>query len=154
MAFTVSKQTATWLLILTVVAIILAAIQIIRVNRPKEIGSQVQRRTYTSPGTVLPSRVEIGPNSFYSHRLDLNRRMKLRGSFRTADLKSTVLVLIVRESEFENWKRGSDVPTIVRTGLVPGGNLSPVLEPDVYQLIIDNRNGEQTKTVATDFRLE
>jgi pheromone shutdown protein TraB len=154
MAFSVSKQTAIWLAIFAVVGAVLLGIQMIRVNQPKSVAPVAEVRTFTSAGPLTPGQVEIAANSFYSQKMDLNRRMKLNGSFKTASLKSLVVVAVIRDADLENWKAGAEVAVVVKTNPVPGGKITPVLEPGVYHLVIDNRNSDQVKVVSTEFVME
>ena len=154
MGFTVSKQTGTWLLIFTIVGVILAGIQIVRVNNPGTTEVPVQRPIYTDAGPFLPGQVEVGANDFSAHKIHLNHRMKLSGPFRTANLRSRVSVLVIREADLESWQSGAEVKPVVRTNIVPGGKISPMLEPGVYFLIIDNRASDQPQTVSTEFVIE
>jgi len=154
MAFSVSKPASMWLLILTIVLIVLSVIQIVRVNRPKTIDDPIEKRIYTAPGPLLANQIEVPASGFFSHKIDLNRRMKLNGTFRTANLKSTVAVLILREVDLDMWKSGAGVSPIVKTNSVPGGRITPVLEPGIYYLVIDNRSVDQVQLVTTDFVME
>jgi hypothetical protein len=154
MGFTVSKQTGTWLLIFAIVGAVLIGIQIVRVNSPKPAIVPAEQRIYTQQGPLPVTRIEVGANSYYTYRIDLNRRMKLNGSFRTENLKSTVSVLVLRESELGNWKSGQEVSAVVKTNSVPGGKISPVLEPGVYFLVIDNQKSDQVRVVMTDFVID
>ena len=154
MGLRVSKQTAMWLLILAVVGAALLAIQVIRVNQPKPVGPETVQRNYTDRGPLTPSEVEIEANGVYTHKIDLNRRMKLTGSFKTEKFKSSVAVLVLREADLDSWKSGVAVKPVVKTNIVPGGNVSPVLEPGVYYLIVDNRHNDAAQVVSTEFAIE
>jgi len=48
----------------------------------------------------------------------------------------------------------TDFKARARTGYVPGGRVSPVLEPGNYFLIIDNRANPKPQAVQADFVLE
>ena len=143
-----------WLLIFAVVAAALLVIQVIRVNSPRPTESLVEQRRYTARGNFLPSQVEVAAHDFSAHKIDLNRRMRLLGSFHTGSFRSLVSIVVVRETDFENWKRGVEVKPIVKTNFVPGGKLAPTLEPDAYYVIVDNRDSDQQQVVTTDFVLE
>ena len=143
-----------WPVIAIVVLLGLAAIQIVRVNRPKEIPPPSNTPAYSTPGPLLSGTVQIGGGEFLSKPITLNRRAKLSGEFRTGSIKSRVAVIVVDEANFERWKQNVENVSNVATGYVPGGKISPVLGPGFYFLVIDNRANENSVSVAAEFVLE
>lgn len=144
-----------WPIIVTTVLAVLLGIQIWRVNnRPALSVSEPETRNYTRLGRLVSGEVFVPPADFYSSRIDLNRRAKVSGEFRTGDLKSRVSVLVIREDQFERWKLDSNHGAIAQTGYVPGGKVRSVLEPGTYFLIIDNRRNNDGRQVQADFVLE
>ncbi len=144
-----------WPLIAVTVLLVLFAIQMMRVNmRPTVPGSTPETRTYAPSGPLVSGEIVVPPADYYSNRIDLNRRAKLSGEFRTGELTSRVSVLVLREGDFENWKLDSNYAAIAQTGYVPGGKIRSVLEPGTYFLIIDNRRNNDGRSVRADFILE
>lgn len=144
-----------WPIIGIAVIAVLLGIQILRVNkRPAAPTSAPETRMYTRSGPLVSGEVVVPPADFYSSRIDINRRAKVSGEFRTADLKSRVSVLVIREDDFENWKLDSVYGSLTQTGYVPGGKIHSVLEPGTYFLIIDNRRNNDNRSVRADFFLE
>lgn len=144
-----------WPAIALVVVIVLAAIQMIRVNRPSQ---NAEERTpavkYTAPGQLLVANLSIEANGFHATRIDLNRKAKLAGTFRTPSNKQRVTVLVLDEANFETWKAQGDYRAVVTTGAVPGGRISPVFGPGTFFLVIDNRANDKNQLVETDFSLD
>ncbi len=132
----------------------LVAIQMIRVNRPRSTVVAELPQPYTSPGTIGGGTLTIGSRNYYSNRLYLNRRSKLVGTFRTPNVRSHVLVLVLDETNFEKWKTGADHQSLARTGYVPGGKIAVALDPGTYFLIIDNQQGNEELSIQTDFALQ
>jgi hypothetical protein len=144
-----------WPIIGIAVIAVLLGIQILRVNkRPVAPASTPETRMYTKSGPLVSGEVVVPPADFYLSRIDINRRAKVSGEFRTADLKSRVSVLVIREDDFENWKLDSVYGSLTQTGYVPGGKIHSVLEPGTYFLIIDNRRNNDNRSVRADFFLE
>jgi hypothetical protein len=144
-----------WPIIGIAVVAVLLGIQMLRVNkRPAAPTSAPETHMYTRSGPLVSGEIVVPPADYYSSRIDLNRRAKVSGEFRTADLKSRVSVLVIREDDFENWKLDSGYGALAQTGYVPGGKINSVLEPGTYLLIIDNRRNDDNRFVRTDFILE
>jgi hypothetical protein len=145
-----------WPIIAIAVVAFLVGIQFVRVNKPTTSPiSGSETRLYTKDGLLVSGQLFIPAADHYSSRIDLNRRARISGEFNTADLKSRVSVLVIKEADFESWKSGLQFNnSIVETGYVPGGKISPVLEPGTYFLIIDNRRNNTPQSVRADFALE
>ena len=129
-----------------------ALIQITRVNKPRP--EPQLKETYTSKGPLVQDEIKIAANDFHATRINLNRRGKINGTFRTDNVKSRVSALVLDEENFNKWKVGDNYTAVIQTGSVPGGNVARVLEPGVYFLIIDNRHGDATRSVRAEFSLE
>jgi hypothetical protein len=142
-----------WPLIAVAVLASLTVIQFIRVNN-KPPPAPTATRSYTPSGQLVSGDIQVAAADYHATRIDLNRRAKISGSFRTSDLKSTVAVFVIKESELEAWKSNSKFEQQARTGYVPGGKINPVLEPGTYLLIFDNRHNETPRTVNADITLE
>jgi len=144
-----------WPGVVVAVAITLFAIQIFRVNQPTPSAPEPEPRVYTTAGPLVSGQLVIPANDFYSNRIDLNRRTKLSGSFRTGSTRALVSVLVVNESNFDLWNAGqSNYRALTKTGYVPAGRISLVLEPGIYFFIIDNRESADPRSVTVDFLLE
>ena len=145
------KQYWYWPAVVGALLIFVALIQIVRMNEPKPPAAVTD--TYTGRGVLVQEVINIPARDFYVTRINLNRRAKITGSFRTDSLGSHVSVLVVDEKNFNNWKLGLDNSALVKTGYVPGGKISPVLNPGVYFLVIDNLSDEP-RSVHAEFIVE
>ena len=144
-----------WPAILSVVVVILLGIQMLRVNKRDETPVPTNTPTkYSTPGPVVSGDLKIGGGEFLANRIALNRRAKLSGEFQTGSVKNRVAIVVVDEENFEKWKQRSDFTSRVVTGYVPGGKISPTLEPGTYFLVIDNRENPDPQPVRADFVLE
>jgi hypothetical protein len=144
-----------WLVIPLVVVMALAAIQVIRVNRPEEkVEEEVPTITYTARGPLLAGNLWVEPNAFHVTRIDLNRKAKLAGTFNTPSSKEKVHVLVFDEANFETWKAGGEYHAIVTTRAVPWGRISPVVGPGTFFLVIDNRASDKKQSVDANFSLD
>lgn len=148
------NQKVAWSAIIVVVLLLLALMQIVRVNQPKPSGEEKTQPIYTPKGPLVNGPVAIPPGDFFSKPINLNRRSRLTGTFRTANLRSRVSTLVVSAEHLQPWKLGSDHPFLTRTGYVPGGKMNLVLEVGSYILLIDNREGDENQSVDVDFHLE
>ena len=149
------RREGTWLwpVVIAAVLVALVCIQFLRVNRPQESASEPPT-VYTPAGSLVNGHITAPARDFYSSRIDLNRRSRLTGSFRTPNIQSKVTVLVLTEENFENWKSGANHETLAQTGYVPGGKINVVLEPGVFFLVIDNRQGGSDQSLYVDFDLE
>lgn len=144
-----------WPVIAVVVVLALAAIQVIRVNRfEKKVDEQVPTTKYTGAGPLLTGNLSIEANTFHATRMDLNRKARLTGKFNTPSSKQRVMVLVLDDANFENWKAQREYRAVVTTGVVPGGRINPVVGPGTFFLVIDNRASDKTQSVETDFILD
>lgn len=144
-----------WPVIAIAVVALLAATQILRVNRPVEqVEKEVPAIKYTDNGTLLTGSLWLDPNTFHSIRIDLNRKAKIAGKFNTPSSKQRVSVLVLDEPNFETWKAQGDFRPVVTTGAVPNGRISPVIGPGTFFLVIDNRANDKRQAVETNFTLD
>ena len=141
-----------WPLIAIAVLAALTVIQIIRVNKPAPSPAVI--RTYTPAGPLASGEITVAASSYHAVRVDLNRRARISGTFRTSDLKSRISVLVIRESQLEAWKNDLEFEQQARTGYVPGGKINLVLEPGAYLIVFDNRENETPRIVLADITLE
>ena len=144
-----------WPAIISVVVAILLGIQMLRVNKRGESAVQTNTpTTYSAPGPVVSGELKIDGGEFLANRIALNRRAKLKGEFQTGTTKNRVSIVVVDEENFEKWKQQSAFISRAVTGYVPGGKISPTLEPGTYFLVIDNRENAEARSVRADFVLE
>jgi hypothetical protein len=146
------KQFWYWPALVGVLLILVAIIQIARVNRERPREAPIVD-AYTASGPLVSDVIKVPAGDFFTKRINLNRRGKISGTFRTENLKAPVSVIVMDEKNFDNWKLGLEHSAVVQTGYVPGGKISPVLEPGVYFVVIDNRS-ETPRSVNVDFTLE
>jgi hypothetical protein len=144
-----------WPIVAITVVAILIVIQALRVNTREEVPvTSTPPTTYSMRGALLSGTITIAGGDFVSTRINLNRRAKVSGEFQTGSMKSKVAVFVIDEADFEGWKLQTDFRARVRTGYIPGGKISPVLEPGIYFLIIDNRANPNPQSVQTNFVLD
>ncbi len=144
-----------WPVTIFIVVVMLLSIQMLRVNKPEEApAAGTAPIAYSTPGPLLSGELEVGGGDFLSKQVNLNRRAKISGEFQTGSVKSKVAVVVVDEMNFEKWKQQTDFKQRVGTGYVPGGKISPVLEPGTYFLIIDNRVNGNPLSLQANFNLE
>lgn len=146
----------TWAGIASVVLILIAVIQVVRVNPPtRSADSPVEGNPVWTEGKIFDGVAEIPANGFLSFPVNLNRKATFKGFFRTGSNDRRLGATIIKSTDLENWKAGNDVAPIVSTGPVPRGFITRVIEPGNYFLLIDNRmNAEAMKLVETDFSVE
>lgn len=143
-----------WPIVIFVVVTALAGLQILRVNPPKIETGPEQLTVYTPAGRLVDGQIILPAGGFHSTRIDLNRRSRLTGTFRTQSISSRVSVAVMTESDFDNWTSGAVHQTLARTGDVPGGKINLLLEPGVYFLVIDNRKTETDRSLYVHFELD
>ncbi|MEO6333671.1 MAG: hypothetical protein ABIO91_01690, partial [Pyrinomonadaceae bacterium] len=125
-----------------------------RVNRPHSTAIETAPVTYSTPGSLISGDLTIPSRDFHVRRIDLNRRSTLTGLFKTGNIQSRVSVLVIDEQNYNKWKINSEYTAVTQTGYVPGGKITPVLEPGTYFVVIDNRDGETPQFVRAEFKLE
>lgn len=146
----------TWAGIASVVLILIAVIQVVRVNPPsRSADTPAESKAIWTEGTIFSGVAEIPANGFLSFPVNLNRKATFKGFFRTGSDDRRLGATIIRSTELENWKADSEVAPIVSTGSVPRGFITRVIEPGHYVLLIDNRmNGDAMKLIESDFKVE
>ena len=145
-----------WLLVIGSVVVLLFLIQVLRVNRrPAPTTQQTAAPTYTAAGSLVSGQITIEPGQFQSYKINLNRRTRLSGSFQTGSVKRRVSVVVIKGSDLDAWSSNSSTSTrVVETGYVPGGKISPMLEPGEYLLVVDSRQNSEAVAVDLNFDLE
>lgn len=147
--------TYTWAGIIGVVLIIIAVIQIFRVNPPAQPAADAEPKIKWTEGVVFSGPAEVAAGEFLSYPIDLNRKATLKVFFTTGKHDKKVNSLVINEKDFNMWKSGSEVPNVTATGPVPRGTITRVLEPGRFVFILDNRSGTETvKLSESDIRVE
>jgi hypothetical protein len=117
-----------WPIITITVLVVLLGLQILRVNRRSpEAPFSADTRVYTTLGPLVSGDLIIPAENYHSTRIDLNRRAKISGEFRTGNIRSRVSVLVLKETDFDSWKQDLNYDPIAKTGYVPGGKISLVV---------------------------
>jgi hypothetical protein len=145
-----------WQRTAVLVIALLALLQFFRANRPSNPRNSSDAFKYTS-GVIVDAPVVVPPRDFVSYKIDLNRRTKLRGEFRTGDREITIEILVLDAANFDAWKSGAPNSRISATSQVPGGKVIRVLEPGTYHIVLNNREGPNAdveKTVQATFAAE
>jgi len=134
----------TWAGIIGVVLIIIAVIQIVRVNPPDTPQASVEPMIKWTDGEVFKGRAEVSAGSELSYPIDLNRKATLKAFFTTGKNDKRLASWVIKAEDFNMWKSGGEVQTFVSTGPVPRGTITRVLEPGRYIFVLDNRLGSET----------
>jgi len=139
----------TWAGIIGVVLIIIAVIQIFRVNPPVRENVAAEPKIRWTEGEIFKGNAEVAAGTELSYPINLNRRATLKGNFTTGKNDKRLASVVIKAEDFNMWKSGSEVQTFVATGMVPRGTISRVLEPGNYIFVLDNRTGDEA-IVLTD----
>lgn len=139
----------TWAGIIGVVLIIIAVIQIFRVNPPVRENVAEEPKIKWTEGEVFKGNAEVAAGTELSYPINLNRKATLKAFFMTGKNDKKLGSVVIKAEDFNMWKSGSEVTTFVATGLVPRGTISRVLEPGNYVFVLDNRTGSEA-IVLTD----
>ena len=139
----------TWAGIIGVVLIIIAVIQIFRVNPPARENISAEAKVKWTEGRVFKGRAEVAAGEELSYPIYLNRKATLKAFFTTGKNDKKLGSAVIKAEDFNMWKSGSDVKMFVATGLVPRGTISRVLDPGNYFFVLDNRSGSEA-IVLTD----
>ena len=145
----------TWAGIISIVLIIIAVIQIFRVNPPEQPQVSNESKIVWTEGEVFSGEANVDAGSYLSYPLNLNRRATLKVFFTSGKHDKRIGSAVIRAEDFNMWKNGGDISTLVATGDVPRGTITKVLEPGYYLLVLDNRKGgEQITLIQTNIKLD
>lgn len=145
----------TWSGIVGVVLIIIAVIQIFRVNPPDPQTIATAPKIVWTEREVFSGQAQVAANEHLWYPINLNRKATLKAYFTTGKHDKLLGASVIKTDDFNMWKSGSEVPVIVSTGMVPRGTITRVLEPGNYVFILDNRNGtEAIQLIETDIKIE
>ena len=144
----------SWTGIVGVVIIIIAVVQIFKVNPPGKIGP-AESRPFWTEGQIFKGAAEVPENGFLSYPLNLNRRSTLSAFFTTGRNDRRLTGTVIKADDFNMWKSGEEVQTVLTTGKVPRGTINRVLEPGNYLFLLDNRSsGDLTKLSQLEISVE
>lgn len=138
----------TWAGIVGVVIIIVAVIQIFRVNPPAEKNVVADAKPRWTEGEVFKGPGQVAAGAELSYPINLNRRATLKAYFTTGKSEIKLASSVLKAEDFNMWKSGTEVKPIVSTGMVPRGTITRVLEPGNYIFVLDNRAGAETVTLT------
>ena len=133
----------TWAGIIGVVIIIIAVIQIFRVNPPVQQNSAPEQKVKWTEGEVFKGKAEVAAGTELSYQINLNRKATLKAFFTTGKNDKKLVSAVIKAEDFNMWKSGSEVKTFVATGMVPRGTITRLLEPGNYIFVLDNRGGSE-----------
>ena len=134
----------TWAGIIGVVIIVIAVVQIFRVNPPAEMTVNGEPKFRWTEGEVFKGRAEVAAGTELSYPINLNRKATLKAYFTTGKNDKKLASAVIKAEDFIMWKTGNDVETFVATGPVPRGTITRVLDPGNYLFVLDNRTGSET----------
>ena len=126
------------------VIIIIAVIQIFRVNPPADQSVAAEAKVKWTQGEVFKGKGQVAAGTELSYPINLNRRATLKAFFTTGDSDKKLASAVIKADDFNMWKSGAEVQTFVATGMVPRGTITRVLEPGNYIFVLDNRTGTET----------
>ena len=132
----------TWAGIVGVVIIIIAVIQIFRVNPPADKNLVVESNPKWTDGEVFKGAGQVAAGDELSYPINLNRKATLKAFFTTGKNDIKLASAVIKAEDFNMWKSGSEVNPIVSTGMVPRGTITRVLDPGNYVFVLDNRTGK------------
>ena len=145
----------TWAGIIGVVIIIIAVIQIFRVNPPEEKNVPPDAKPKWTDGEVFKGPGQVASATELSYPINLNRKATLKAFFTTGKNDIKLASAVIRAEDFNMWKSGGEVQPLVATGTVPRGTITRVLEPGNYLFVLDNRAGTETIVLTEiDIRVE
>lgn len=146
----------SWGGIVLVVLVILAAIQLVRVNPPDDrTNGREEKNILWTNGTLISGTIEVEAGGHLTYPINLNKRVTLNGFFTTGDSSKRLACSIIAASDLNAWRAGKTVPILNTTGPVPRGLIKRVLEPGYYTLIIDNRtNNVMIQMVESHFEVK
>jgi hypothetical protein len=133
-----------WSGIIGVVIIIIAVIQIFRVNPPSQPNTAAETKVKWTEGEVFKGPGQVAAGEELSYPINLNRRATFKGYFTTGDSAKKIASSVIKAEDFNMWKSGGEVQTFVATEMVPRGTITRVLEPGNYVFVLDNRTGTET----------
>ena len=143
-----------WSVILAIVIVLLAGIQIYRVNRPKTTVSEIPAPVLQTTGTIVDDAITIPPGGFMPYKMNFTHRVRVVGKFRAVDTKNKFATLLMTEDDFEKWKNGLEHKAVARTPYIPGGKMNHVLEAGTYYLVFDNQEPDKEIQLAATFNVE
>ena len=145
----------TWTGIIGVVIIIIAVIQIFRVNPPAQQSAAAETKVRWTEGEVFKGRAEVAAGTELTYPINLNRKATLKAYFTTGKNDKKLSSVVVKAEDFNMWKSGSEVQTFFDTGMVPRGTVTRVLQSGNYLFVLDNRSGSETIVLTElDIRVE
>ena len=133
-----------WSGIIGVVIIIIAVIQIFRVNPPAQQNIPAEAKVKWTDGEVFKGPGQVAAGTELSYPINLNRRATFKAYFTTGNSAKKLASSVIKAEDFNMWKSGGEVQTFVATGMVPRGTITRVLEPGNYIFVLDNRTGTET----------
>ena len=151
MSFSPSDGASFWLKIAAIVALILLAVNFLRVNREEPRTADRPAKVQYSSGAVAQGQFTIPEGGELSYRILLNRTMLLKGDFASLTKQQPIESLVLDDENYKSRKAGGDWQALTRTGHIPGGRLNRELKPGEYWLVVTARDDSN---VPIDVRLD
>lgn len=139
----------SWAGIIGVVIIVIAVVQIFKVNPPDRVGVAAQPKPAWTEGQVFSGAAEVPAGGYLSHPLNLNRLATFKAFFTTGKNDRRLAGTLIKAEDFNMWKSDEAADPIVSTGPVPRGTINRVLEPGSYFFLVDNRPGDEPIVLTT-----
>ena len=106
----------TWAGIIGVVIIIIAVVQIFRVNPPAEKMVEQEAKPKWTEGEVFKGPGQVVAGAELSYPIDLNRKATFKAYFTTGKNDKKLASAVIKAEDFNMWKSGAEVTAIVSTG--------------------------------------
>ena len=151
MSFSPSDGVSFWLKIAAIVALIILAVNFLRVNREEAQPNDRPTRVEYSYGAVAEGHFTIPEGGELSYRILLNRTMLLKGDFASLSKQQPIEALVLDHENYKSRKAGGDWEPLARTGHIPGGRLNRELKPGEYWLVVA---AQADSNVPVDVRLD
>lgn len=151
MSFSPSDGVSFWLKIAAIVALIILAVNFLRVNREEAQPNDRPTRVEYSYGSVAEGQFTIPEGGELSYRILLNRTALLKGEFASLTKQQPIECLVLDKENHEIRKAGGEWQALSRTRHIPGGRINRELKPGEYWLVVA---AQEDSTVPVDVRLD
>jgi hypothetical protein len=143
-----------WPTIIAIVLVLLAGIQVYRVNRPRPAAVEEVPPVLQTAGTIVDDVITLPAGEFVPYRMNFTHRVRVVGQFKAVNMENQFMTLLMTEDDFEDWKQGREFKTVARTKTVPGGKMDHALSAGTYYLVFDNRSSGKDFQIAATFSVK
>jgi hypothetical protein len=138
-----------------VFAAVLFGVFLLKANPPADITQKKEQKREYTYGAFIEAPLRAAKGELLSFKFDLNRRATLNGKWSTENYKPRLNFFVVTGANFELMKSGAEFESVTTTGVVPGGKITRKMEPGLYYVVFDNRDGaEDIRIQEADFSID